>query len=879
MSAVDSAACPSVQSVPLKINRLVLTATVLALGAATVGVVVSVASPAGAATSVGGYVPVATTRLLDTRTGLGAPTHPVASGGIVTLQVTGAGSPIPTGAAAIALNVTAVSPTAAGYVTVWASGAAPLASNLNFTRGLTIANSVISPIASDGTIRLLNGSTGTTQLLADVNGYYTAGTASDPGTLHPLAPNRILDTRTGTGAPRKVVGAGATLSLKVTNGTTVPNNAAAAVLNVTAVAPTKATFITVWGDGARPGTSSVNVSAGHLTPNLVVTPIASDGTVHLYNSAGSVNLVADISGYFLGGATPSTEGSYTAVTPTRVLDTRHAIGGATGIVPQQGTRYLPVTGITAGTTTVPSSGVAAVVLNVTATQEYTVGYVSAYPAGTPLPATSNLNYSANADVANLAIVPVSADGTVALFNGSAGTTNLVVDISGFILGSPQPSWVGAQASRPTGVNPEDVFGTDVRCPATGACISLGNYGNATGGTGLLQVQSGSGWTSTPMPTGSGTAAFYNDLSCPVTGWCAAVGLSITTVAGPPVSVTQLPIVDVYDSGTQTATDLPVPVGYDPTLTTYTSISCTSSTACVALGQTALIGSTTDVAAAATLAAGTWTATVLNNPADASSDGVQAYAIECPTSTSCVGLGSYTDTTGNGQGVVEILASGIWTTQETPVPADAAANPETLVDGSSCWAAASCQLAGSYVTNTGIFAPFTVGVSGTTLTATRLPVPVNAVSTLDARLNDIGCTSATACVAVGSYNKTTTANGSALIETLAGSTWTATRAQTPTSPNAANSELVAIDCPLAGACTAVGDFESNSNRSEAMISTLSAGAWSATAAPLPADNDPNQQSSGLIDVACSPTNANCVGVGDYAFTSMLSAELLESWPGN
>ena len=76
----------------------------------------------------------------------------------------------------MALTVTTVSPAAAGFVTVWPAGQTrPNASNLNFSAGQNIPNTVIVPIGVGGKIQLFNGSGGTIQLLADVSGYYRAG--------------------------------------------------------------------------------------------------------------------------------------------------------------------------------------------------------------------------------------------------------------------------------------------------------------------------------------------------------------------------------------------------------------------------------------------------------------------------------------------------------------------------------------------------------------------------------------------------------------------------------------------------------------------------------------------------------------------------------
>src|SRR4051794_34816927 len=70
-----------------------------------------------------GYVPLAPSRLLDTRSGIGAPKGLVAAAGLVQLQVTGRGGVPASGVSAVVLNVTATQAAGAGFVTVYPTGA------------------------------------------------------------------------------------------------------------------------------------------------------------------------------------------------------------------------------------------------------------------------------------------------------------------------------------------------------------------------------------------------------------------------------------------------------------------------------------------------------------------------------------------------------------------------------------------------------------------------------------------------------------------------------------------------------------------------------------------------------------------------------------
>lgn len=124
----------------------------------------------------GGFVSLAPARLLDTRIGNGAPVGAVAPGGVLALQVTGRGGVPTSGVSAVVLNVTVAGSSGSGWVTAYADGAAhPTASNLNFVPGQIVPNLVVVPVGANGQVDLYNGSSGSTQLVADVAGYYVTG--------------------------------------------------------------------------------------------------------------------------------------------------------------------------------------------------------------------------------------------------------------------------------------------------------------------------------------------------------------------------------------------------------------------------------------------------------------------------------------------------------------------------------------------------------------------------------------------------------------------------------------------------------------------------------------------------------------------------------
>jgi hypothetical protein len=386
-------------------------------------------------TAPGAFASLAPSRLLDTRVGTGAPQAPVAASGTVNLQVTGRGGVPASGVSAVVVNVTVTGPAKAGFLTVYPSGTAqPTASNLNFVAGETIPNLVTVKVGTDGKITLTNNSAGTAHLIADVAGYYLAGTPTSPGTFVSLAPSRLLDTRVGNGAPNAPVAANGTVDLQVTGRGGVPaSGVAAVVVNVTVTAPTTAGFLTVYPTGtSQPTASNLNFTAGQTIPNLVTVKIGTGGKIKLTNnSAGSVQLIADVAGYYLAG-TPTVPGAFVSLDPSRLLDTRVGNGAPNAPVAASGTVDLQVTGRGG----VPASGVAAAVVNVTVTGPAAGGFLTVYPSGTAQPTASNLNFSAGQTIPNLVTVKVGTGGKIKLTNNSGGSAQLIGDVAGYFIAGP-----------------------------------------------------------------------------------------------------------------------------------------------------------------------------------------------------------------------------------------------------------------------------------------------------------------------------------------------------------------------------------------------------------------------------------------------------------
>jgi uncharacterized protein YvpB len=263
----------------------------------------------------------------------------------------------------------------------------------------------------------------------------SARAGSEAGSSYvPLAPYRILDTRL-SGDP---VGNNSTENLTVTGIDSVPTAATAVVLNVTASDPTSPSYLTVFAAGeSTPNVSNLNFSSGETVANLTVVPVGVNGQVTIYNAAGTVAVIVDLEGYFEASSSSSTAGSYVALNPARITDTRAGSGEPNSGDPltPRGTLNVQVDGEGG----VPSAGVEAAALNVTVTDTTQYSYLTAFPGGGALPLASNLNWWPGDTVANRVIVPVGASGEVSIYN-SQGDADVVVDVVGYFTdGTSTPS--------------------------------------------------------------------------------------------------------------------------------------------------------------------------------------------------------------------------------------------------------------------------------------------------------------------------------------------------------------------------------------------------------------------------------------------------------
>jgi hypothetical protein len=367
----------------------------------------------------GVYNPVVPFRILDIRFGPQY-TTPLTHGATRTVQVAGfPGSNVPaTGVLAAVLNVTAVNPTAASFLTVWPAGAPrPLASNLNWTAGSGPRANLVQVALGGGNVNIYSPA-GLVDLVIDVAGYFNSNAGPD-GLYQPLTPYRMLDTR----ASHETLGPTTTLTKVIAPsggpGGIPASGVEAVVLNVTVANPQAASFLTIWpADAVRPTSSNLNWVAGQTVPNRVTVKLGSGGNVSFYNAAGLVDVIVDVSGYYTDTHNVSGGFRYFPLAPYRVHDTRS--GPPLG---QGQTESVNLVG------TIPNTAGGAV-LNVTVTNTSAASFLSVWPQGQSRPLISDLNWVPGDTVANLVPIAIGSLGHVDDYNPN-GSTDVVMDVNGY----------------------------------------------------------------------------------------------------------------------------------------------------------------------------------------------------------------------------------------------------------------------------------------------------------------------------------------------------------------------------------------------------------------------------------------------------------------
>ncbi len=286
-------------------------------------------------------------------------------------------------------------------------------------------------IQSDGKIALTG--------FANINGvfqYATARYLGEPSTVVPVDEARLLETRVGPGfttidGEQQGVGrraAGQITEIDIAGRADVPDDAHAAIVNIGAIQPDQAGFVTAFDcDDDVPNSSTLNHPAGGVRANSAIVELGADGTVCIFTQRAT-DLIVDITAYV------NADGDITTFDGRRIVETRQGPTFVTADGQQQGIGRRAADQVTvvdvAGRVDVPDDAVAGIV-NVAAVNPEQQGFISLYSCDNTRPDASTLNHPPDATTSNGAIIELDSNGDLCVYTQRA--TDLIIDVVGYVM--------------------------------------------------------------------------------------------------------------------------------------------------------------------------------------------------------------------------------------------------------------------------------------------------------------------------------------------------------------------------------------------------------------------------------------------------------------
>jgi hypothetical protein len=297
------------------------------------------------------------------------------------------------------------------------------------------------------------------------------------------------------------------------------------------------------------------------------------------------------------------------------------------------------------------------------------------------------------------------------------------------------SWNGTSWSVQASPSPSATLNSlsQVSCASTTACTAVGSTQPAAGITGeeaasLAERWNGTEWKTQTPPDHTNSEISLADVSCASPTMCLAVG-------GYPLI--ERSFAELWNGSTWTTQ-----VKAMATLQGYPEgVSCPSTTWCMVVGSIESGGAR---AWQLKEEGGQWTPIYKIPPLPSGGSKGGLRSVSCPSTTACVAVGYYYDESqAKNRPLVERWNGSTWTAESAPSPVEGGAGNAML--DVSCISATYCVTVGE-VNN----APFAQHLDGTSWQNIVPPLPVNSVG---GRLDGISCGTNTPCMAVGSYTET------------------------------------------------------------------------------------------------------------------------------
>ncbi len=373
--------------------------------------------------------------------------------------------------------------------------------------------------------------------------------------------------------------------------------------------------------------------------------------------------------------------------------------------------------------------------------------------------------------------------------------------------SGKVSGAGAQkVARPaTGLEPETTYHYRI--------VAKNSFGSATPGEDkVFKTLPKATWElqSTPNPAGAKSSRLTFN-SCTLASACTSVGEYVNSESK------KVPLAERWNGTSWSAQTPPAPAG--ATSSELLGVSCTSSTACAAAGLYEASGIRHGFAESWN--GTTWTVQTTPDPSEAKS--VELSAISCTSSTACTAVGHYTTSTSSVT-LAERWNGTSWSVQTTANPKEA---KESSLLGVSCTSSTACTASGYYYNSSGTRLTLAESWNGSTWSIQTTPNRAGASGNI---LLGISCTSSTACTAVGGDFPSGGGPQETLVQRWNGTEWAIQSSPNPTGSKA--SVFHGISCASATACTAVGDYVNEKEINVTLAEGWNGSSWSQRTAQDP-----------------------------------------------
>lgn len=294
---------------------------------------------------------------------------------------------------------------------------------------------------------------------------------------------------------------------------------------------------------------------------------------------------------------------------------------------------------------------------------------------------------------------------------------------------------------------------------------------------------------TPSPTGAKSAGMTG-VSCTSSEACTAVGRYVNS------SSVEVPLAEVWASKKWATQEAATPTGAKSS--SLSSVFCTSSEACIAAGHY-VNSSSVEVPLAEAWASKKWTIQESKTPSGAKSSSLSS--VSCTSSEACTAVGRYINSSSVEVTLAERWNGKEWAIQETKTPTGA---KSSSLSGVSCVSSEICAAVGHYVNSSSVEVPLAERWNGKEWSTQETKTPSGAKSS---SLLGVSCSSSEACTAVGHYVNSSSVEVT-LAERWNGKEWATQTAVNP--KEAKSSSLTGLSCTSSEACTAVGHSVNSSS---------------------------------------------------------------------